>query len=79
MPPRPSWVGADEPAEGVNDALREEYAARGGVVDTLRLSSVAAASVDAYVEYRRIVGDADGGMLLSGASGSVAARPSQTR
>ena len=53
--------------DGVNDHLRRELAARGGESTTLRLTGEAAASVDAYVEYRRIVGDADGGVLFSGA------------
>ena len=53
--------------DGVNDHLRRELAARGGESTTLRLGSEAAASVDAYIEYRRIVGDADGGVLFSGA------------
>ena len=62
MPPvRPPWVGGAE--ESVNDVLREDCQSS----ETLRLSSVASASVDAYIEYKRIVGDADGGVLLSGA------------
>jgi hypothetical protein len=81
MSARPAWVGLGLPEEasapafrsdggssdGVNDHLRRELAARGGESTTLRLGSEAAASVDAYIEYRRIVGDADGGVLFSGA------------
>ena len=77
---RPAWVGLDTPEEasaasalsgggsfdGVNDHLRRELAARGGESTTLRLAGAAAASVDAYLEYRRIVGDADGGVLFTG-------------
>lgn len=78
---RPPWVGLDDErsatsdaprvateswhGDSVNDHLRRELAARGGESTTLRVSSVAAASVDAYIEYRRIVGDADGGQLFS--------------
>ena len=79
MTARPAWVGLGLPVEeaaesvscstdGVNDHLRRELAARGGESTTLRLTSEAAASVDAYIEYRRIVGDADGGVLFSGTS-----------
>ena len=68
------------PAVCVNDALRSEYAAKGVAVETLRIS--AAASVDAYIEYRNIVGSADGGVLLSGApaarSGVGMMEPSQS-
>ena len=72
---RPAWVGgtphalapdADSDKDCVQDALRREYASRGVATETLRVSSVAARSVDAYVEYRRVVGDADTGELLTG-------------
>ena len=79
MDARPAWVGLGLPEEApptavlsdshggsVNDHLRRELAARGGESTTLRISGAAAASVDAYVEYRRIVGDADGGVLFTG-------------
>ena len=70
---RPAWVGgtlqrdadaSDE--ECVQDVLRRESASSGVATETLRVSSVAALSVDAYVEYCRVVGDADGGELLTG-------------
>jgi len=82
MDSRPAWVGLDPPdaapsataqagrgclSDSVNDHLRRELAARGGESTTLRLSGVAAASVDAYIEYQRIVGDADGGVMFTGA------------
>lgn len=50
----------------VNDFLRAEAAAGGaGAVETLRLGASAQNHVNAYLEYVRIVGDADGGKLLS--------------
>ena len=66
---RPPWVGLEaQPVksaveQGVNDYLRAEL---GEPSETLRLSRRAALSVDAYVEYKRIVGDADGGVLFTG-------------
>lgn len=45
-----------------NDILRAELAAGGAPSASLRLQ---AASVEAYLEYRRIVGDADGGTLFT--------------
>jgi hypothetical protein len=81
---RPAWVGLDDaPGAGaladmhgdggsVNDHLRREIAAAGGESSTLRLNGAAAASVDAYLEYRRIVGNADGGVMFSGACGDAA-------
>ena len=86
MNSRPAWVGLglteEEPSalssggDGVNDHLRRELAARGGESTTLRLAATAAASVDAYLEYRRVVGDADGGVLFTGALHSVLLVPS---
>lgn len=74
MPPaRPPWVGCEEPS--VNDQLRADHAARGDATETLRLSSSAASHVEAYLEYRRVVGNADGGVLLSGQSGLAARVP----
>ena len=80
---RPPWVGLDPPAASaatssaladmhgdggsVNDHLRREIAAAGGESTTLRVSGAAAASVDAYIEYRRVVGNADGGVMFTGA------------
>ncbi len=79
---RPAWVGLGLPeadaapgplvsesqgGDSVNDHLRRELAARGGESTTLRISGAAAASVDAYIEYRRVVGDADGGVMFTGA------------
>jgi hypothetical protein len=79
MDGRPAWVGLGLPEEAlpttalsdshggsVNDHLRRELAAQGCKSTTLRVTGAAAASVDAYVEYRRIVGDADGGVLFTG-------------
>ena len=76
-PPRPRSFAAPAPAPGgrpapspgpsVNDHLRAEYARKGEAVETLRLGGPAAAHVAAYLEYDRIVGDADGGRLLSDA------------
>ena len=79
MGSRPAWVGlglpeeapattalSDERGGSVNDHLRRELEAQGGESTTLRITGAAAASVDAYVEYRRIVGDADGGVLFTG-------------
>ena len=57
---RPPWVGPEDPS--VNDQLRQEYAARGQSTTTLRL---AADSVEAYLEYERVVGGQDGGELLT--------------
>jgi hypothetical protein len=72
---RPAWVGTGEPS--VNDHLREEYAERGISSETLRLDSVATRSVAQYLEYLRVVGNADGGVLLTGehASARVCSRP----
>ena len=58
---RPPWVGAED-ERSVSDHLRQEYAARGEPTATLR---VAADSVEAYLEYERVVGGADGGVLLT--------------
>lgn len=54
---RPPWVD-----ETVNDVLRKEIASEGGGSATV---CGTAASVEAYLEYRRIVGEADGGTLFT--------------
>jgi hypothetical protein len=60
---RPPWAGVeDEGSVTVSDHLRQEYAARGEPSATLR---VASDSVEAYLEYERVVGGADGGVLFS--------------
>lgn len=64
----PSGAVVDMHGDGgsVNDHLRRELAARGGESTTLRITGAAAASVDAYIEYKRIVGNADGGVMFTG-------------
>ena len=60
-----SFQGGGGDGKSVNDYLREEAAAAGRPVETLRIGGDAARHVAAYLEYERIVGDADGGRLLS--------------
>jgi hypothetical protein len=73
----PSGAMTDMHGDGgsVNDHLRRELAARGGESTTLRITGAAAASVDAYIEYQRIVGNADGGTMFTGAHAPRAAAP----
>jgi hypothetical protein len=60
---RPPWAGAeDEGSVTVSDHLRQEYAARGEPSATLR---VAADCVEAYLEYERVVGGEDGGVIFT--------------
>lgn len=55
----------NEKFQGINHHLQQELQQRNEPYTSLHLPSGVAASVDAYVHYERVVGDADNGSLLS--------------
>eukprot|EP00959_Pyramimonas_sp_CCMP1952_P037357 781541-Pyramimonas_sp.AAC.2 len=69
---RPEWVGnevdlpsQEQGAVSVNDHLRADLNAQGVAHETVHVSSEAQRHVAAYLEYERIVGSADNGVMLS--------------